>query len=150
MKVLIDANILVYAYDPADETHQEKAIQILDHLRLNGNGRLSAQCLGEFFSAVVRPQHKDPPRLTPVEAYNAVVQLSVQFETYPLTTLAVQEAGRGVRDHQLSYYDAQIWATARLNQTPVIFSEDFQHGQTLEGIRFINPFLPEFNLEAWR
>jgi predicted nucleic acid-binding protein len=66
-----------------------------------------------------------------------------------LTPIIVLEAARGVRDHQLSYYDAQIWAAARLNQAPVVFSEDFQHQQTLEGVRFINPFSPDFELAVW-
>jgi len=44
--------------------------------------------------------------------------------------------------------DAQ-WATARLNQVPVVFSEDFRSGSLLEGVRFVNPFLPEFLLEEW-
>jgi len=54
-----------------------------------------------------------------------------------------------VRDHHLSYYDAQIWATARLNQVSVVFSEDFQGRQILEGVQFINPFAPEFKLSEW-
>jgi tryptophan synthase beta chain len=40
---------------------------------------------------------------------------------------------RGARDHKLSYFDAQLWACAKLNQIPEIFSEDFQDGQILEG-----------------
>jgi len=30
--------------------------------------------------------------------------------------------------HHMSYWDAQIGATAKLNQIPVIFSEDFSDG----------------------
>ncbi len=63
--------------------------------------------------------------------------------------MVVLEALRGVRDHQLSYYDAQVWATARLNQVPVIFSEDFKPNATLEGVRFVNPFASDFVLENW-
>ena len=63
--------------------------------------------------------------------------------------MVVLEAGRGVRDHHLSYYDAQIWAAARLNQVPLVFSEDFQDGRVLEGVRFVNPFTPGFVLESW-
>ncbi len=33
-----------------------------------------------------------------------------------------------------SYFDAQIWATARLNQVPTIFTEDFTNGRRLEGV----------------
>jgi predicted nucleic acid-binding protein len=66
-----------------------------------------------------------------------------------LTPLIVIEAGRGLRDHQLSFYDAQIWASARLNQVPWIFSEDFRDGAVLEGVRFVNSFAQGFVLEDW-
>jgi predicted nucleic acid-binding protein len=46
----------------------------------------------------------------------------------------VKEAGRGVRDHKLSYYDAQVWATARLNQVPVAFGEDSRSMPIFESI----------------
>lgn len=68
---------------------------------------------------------------------------------FDLTPMIVMEAGRGVRDHKLSYYDAQVWATARLNQVPIVFSEDFRDGSILEGVHFINPFSPKFLLEKW-
>jgi len=42
-----------------------------------------------------------------------------------------------------------LWATARLNQVPVIFSEDFASNSVLEGVRFVNPFAPDFSLEDW-
>ena len=54
-----------------------------------------------------------------------------------------------MRAHKLAYYDAQLWATARLNQVPAIFSEDFDTGATLDGVRFVNPFAPDFALETW-
>jgi len=38
-----------------------------------------------------------------------------------LTPLIVLEATRGACDHKLNYYDAQIWATAKLNQVAVVF-----------------------------
>jgi len=54
-----------------------------------------------------------------------------------------------VRQHSLSYYDAQIWAAARLNQVLVIFSEDFNSGSVLDGVRFVNPLVTDFDLDAW-
>ena len=149
MKILIDTNILVYAYDPGDPIRLRQAALVLSELRLRGNGVLSVQSLAEFFSAVIRPKHGDPPRLTSSEALEQVQLLSAAFEIYDLTRFIILEAGRGVRDFQLSYYDAQIWAVAHLNQVPVIFTEDFQHGQVLEGVQFINPFKPGFTLSQW-
>ena len=71
------------------------------------------------------------------------------FPIFPLTDSIVLEAARGARDYNLAYLDAQIWASARLNQISFIFSEDFQDGQILEGVRFINPFAPGFKLDLW-
>ncbi len=149
MKILLDTNILVYSHDPADEVRQERAIEVLDSLRIRRIGCLSVQSLAEFCNAMIRPYRGSPPRLTLAEAQQSAGWLSVHFEVYPLTAMIVLEAMSGVHDYQLSYYDAQIWASARLNETPVIFSEDFQDGQILEGVQFINPFTPKFDLALW-
>ena len=66
-----------------------------------------------------------------------------------MTGLIVLEAARGIWDHQLNFWDAQIWAAARLNQIGVIFSEDFSPGAIIEGVRFINPFASDFRLDEW-
>jgi len=49
----------------------------------------------------------------------------------------------------MSYWDAQIWASARLNQIPLILSEDFDAGAIIEGVRFVNPFAGDFELDDW-
>ena len=72
------------------------------------------------------------------------------WDDSPVTPLIVLEAARGVRDHRLGYWDAQLWATARLNQIPTVLSEDFADGQTLDAVRFHDPFLPRFDLAALR
>lgn len=33
---------------------------------------------------------------------------------------------------------------ARLNQIPLVLSEDFQDGLALDGVRFVNPFARSF------
>ena len=58
-------------------------------------------------------------------------------------------APRAAPAPSVSYYDAQIWACAHLNQIPVIFSEDFSDGRVIEGVRFANPFSETFELEKW-
>jgi predicted nucleic acid-binding protein len=61
----------------------------------------------------------------------------------------VLEAARGARDYQMHFWDAQIWATARLNQITYILSEDFNTGSVIEGVRFVNPFAPDFQISDW-
>jgi predicted nucleic acid-binding protein len=49
----------------------------------------------------------------------------------------------------MAYWDAQIWASAKMNQILIVFSEDFGQRNTIEGVDFVNPFESDFKLEAW-
>jgi len=144
--ILVDTNVLVYYYDHNSPEKQERADLVLNCLRETGLGCLSTQNLAEFVNAARRKL--DPP-LTAAEAFEQVSLFASSWPVFDLTPQIVLEAARGVRDHGLAYYDAQIWAAARLNQIPIIFSEDFQDGRILEGVRFANPFSQAFDLEAW-
>jgi predicted nucleic acid-binding protein len=143
---LIDTNLLVYFYDQNQPAKQAQSHRVLEQLELTHSGRLSVQALAEFFSVATR---KLSPNLTPAEALEQINLFIRLWPVFDLTPLIVMEAGRGVRDHKLSYYDAQVWATARLNQVPIVFSEDFRDESILEGVRFVNPFSSEFSLEKW-
>ncbi len=144
--ILVDTNVLVYAFDLAEAEKRARAITLLDELRENALGCISIQCLSEFFNAVTRGK---PPKLAIEKALQYTQDYVLAFPTYLLTPSIVLLAARGVRDHSLSFYDAQIWACALSNDVPVIFSEDFQDGQVLDGITFVNPFTQNFELEKW-
>ena len=144
--ILIDTNMLLYPYDTLAPSKAKQARRVLDHLELTRSGRLSVQNLAEFVHFSTRKL--DPP-LSPAQAISQVNLFLRMWPVFDLTPMIVLEAARGVQDHSLSYYDAQIWATARLNQVTVIFSEDFSDGQALEGVNFVNPFAAGFRLEDW-
>ena len=144
--ILVDTNVLVYYYDQNSPEKQARASLILNQLRLAGLGRLSAQVLAEFVNASM---HKLDPPLSAAQAMEQASLFASSWPVFNLTPQIVLEAARGVRDHRLSYYDAQMWAAARLNQIPILFSEDFQDGQVLEGVRFVNPFAADFDVEVW-
>jgi len=144
--ILIDTNILIYASDPGNPALQDQALHILKHLEMTRNGRLSAQCLAEFMHVSTRSLQ---PIYTRAEALEQVERLAQAYPIFDVTLLIVLEAARGARDYSMVYYDAQIWAAARLNQVSLIFSEDFSDGQVLEGVRFVNPFAANFKIEDW-
>ena len=142
--ILMDTNILVYTFDPRDIKRQEQAIDVLLELEERKAGCLSAQCLSEFANVVITK------RLLPSqEIIRKLDGWRNAFPVYNLTPQVVLEAVRGARDYHFSYYDAQIWAAARLNQVSTVFSEDFQDGQTIEGVRFTNPFGDAFHIDDW-
>lgn len=108
-------------------------------------GVLCAQVLSEFFNTITR---KIAAPLSVAEAYERLKNYVAAWTVLDLTDLIILEAARGVRDHQFSFWDAQIWASARLNQIPIVLSEDFQSGRIIEGVRFVNPFVPEFDIKT--
>ena len=141
--ILVDTNVLVYAYDPTDGAKRSQAGAVLRKMMAEDTAVLSAQILGEFFVTVTR---KIPSPLTVLEAQERITNYLSSAPVYNVTPLIVLEAVRGVHRYQLHYYDALIWATARLNQIPDVLTEDAEHGRILEGIRYLNPFHPEFEM----
>ena len=144
--ILLDTNVLIYYHDVQSPAKQNQARLVLQHLIENKSGCVGAQNLAEFVNVALR---KLKPPFTPVEALAEISLLSSTLRVIDLNRNVVLEAVRGVRDYQLSYYDSQVWAAARLNQIPVVFSEDFQDGQMIETVRFANPFGLNFDINAW-
>ena len=67
------------------------------------------------------------------------VQSRFALDSNILVVAADQDAGT------ISFWDAMLWATARRAGCSAILSEDFQDGQVLQGVRFIDPFLRKNN-----
>jgi predicted nucleic acid-binding protein len=144
--VLVDTNLLVYAYDLSEPAKRRRALDILDELARTGSGVVSSQVLAEFFVTVTR---KLAQPLTVAAAYQRLERYLQSWTVVEVTGLVVLEAARGVRDYQFSFWDAQIWAIARLNQLPAVLSEDFSAGAVIEGVSFVNPFEASFRLADW-
>lgn len=140
---LLDTNLLVYCFDDREPEKQERAIDVLDRVGRGPSGGLPVQVLAEFANVML---YKMEPPLSPEEVYEQIQLYKDVFPAYALTPAVSLEAIRGVRDHRFSYFDAQIWATAKLNQIPIVLSEDFPVGATVEGVTFENPIDADFNL----
>ncbi len=145
-RVFIDTNVLVYAYDRSEMKKLQQAVTILERLDATGIGVISAQVLAEFFVTTTRKLRQP---LSPEQAYQRVQNYMQIWQVIDMTALIILEAARGVLTYQFSMWDAQIWAAAKLNQIELVFSEDFNPGAVIEGVRFINPFAPDFRLEEW-
>lgn len=145
LRYLLDTNLLVYGFDSADPDKQKRALETVERVGLGRSGALPAQALAEFCRVAMGKL--DPP-LSPAETYRQVELYELAFPVFALTPAVVLEAIRGVRDHAFSYFDAQIWAVARLNQIAIVLSEDFPTEATVEGVRFVNPLSETFDLDT--
>lgn len=134
---MVDTNVLVYAFEAGDPERSARAAAWLDALLQRGVGALSVQALSEFAHVAMR-------RMQPVwsadEASSTVLDLSRAFDVVPVTPLIVVEALRGVAQHGMSFFDAQMWAVARLHQIPYLLTEDMASGATIDGVTVIDPF----------
>lgn len=135
--VLLDTNVLVYAFDADSPEKQQIAIELLERVASDGSACLSSQVIGEFFVAVTR---RFPGSMTSEIAAQHAERFAEVFEVHDGGVRVVLEALRGVVRYGFSFYDAQIWAVARMNRVPRVLSEDFSAESEIEGVRFENPF----------
>jgi len=142
--LLVDTNILVYSLDPRNLVKQQAAMALLRTLESNARSFLSTQVLGEFFNTITRLL----PPLMRSAAEQAVDDLCETFTVLPLTVEIVKAATVGSGRLQMSYWDALVWATAKLNGIRTILTEDMQSSAVVEGIAYINPFQPDFDLAS--
>jgi predicted nucleic acid-binding protein len=134
---MLDTNVLVYAFDADEPEKRRQAEELLGRLVADGSACVSSQVLGEFYVTVTR---RFPGSMDPQTAARHTERFAELLEVHGGGLQVVLEALRGVIRYRLSYYDAQIWAVARLNHVPVVLSEDFAQGSEIEGVRFENPF----------
>ncbi len=104
---------------------------------------MSVQCLTEFYSATTR---RLPEPLVPRVALEQVGRLVQSCLVLDLTPAIVLEACRGSAEYRLSLWDGLIWASAKMNGVPYVLTEDAEHGRFLEGVTYLNPFDPRFDL----
>ena len=140
--LFIDTNLLVYVYDASEREKQQKALVLLDKIVSQGIGAISTHVLVEFANTVTR---KIPQPFSAAEALSQLQEIVEVWTVLEISSQIVLEALRGVRDHGFSIWDAQIWATARLNNIAVVLSEDFSSGAVVEGVKFVNPFTQDFD-----
>jgi predicted nucleic acid-binding protein len=141
--IFVDTSLLVYAYDLSEPPKQERALTVLDALASAELGAVSTQVLSEFYVTVTGKIAK------PLSLSDATSRIEHHLQIWTvlsISTLIVVEAIRGVRQHHFPFWNSQIWATARMNQVLTVFSEDFGDRTVVEGVRFVNPFAPEFRL----
>ena len=137
-RVLVDTNILVYAYDADALEKRSKAREVIDDLWENESGVLVAQVLAEFFITITR-KVKHP---LPISSARQIIEdYQAGWTVYPTTQGTVLKAISGVESHQLSFWDAMIWASAVINGVSTIYSEDMQDGQIVEDVLIRNPLL---------
>jgi predicted nucleic acid-binding protein len=133
----VDTNVLVYAHDVTAGDKHTRAKQLVADLWADGTGCLSVQVLQEFYVTVTRKVQRP---LEPDVARQHVEDLA-QWLVHSPTVGDVVEAIQLHQVAKLAFWDAMVLISAEKLNCQVLWSEDLNTGQNINGIMVRNPFV---------
>lgn len=133
--VFVDTNLLIYALDNADQAKQRQARKWRSELWKSRRGRISYQVLQEFYVKSVRKWAGAEPQV------RAEVRDLVTWQPIPVDSALIESAWRIQDRYKLSFWDALIVAAAKTAACDYLLTEDLQAGQSIDGVRVVNPFV---------
>jgi predicted nucleic acid-binding protein len=130
-KPFIDSNIVLYLLSgDADKADRAEAI-------LAAGAVVSVQVLNEVTSICLR-KFKMPWQ----EVDALLMAVKATCEVVPLTVVSHEKAIELAKRFQLSFYDANIVASAHISSSSVLLTEDMHTGLLVDGLLLQNPFKP--------
>jgi predicted nucleic acid-binding protein len=130
----IDTNVLVYAEASDAPLKQRAALTLLKGLYEEGLGVLSTQVLQEYCNVALKKLK------LPAQYVRAQLDLYEQFEVVQVTP-AIIRAGLDLHQtRSVSFFHAIVLASAHASGCNVIWTEDMNVGEIVNGVRIANPF----------
>ncbi len=133
-RCFIDTNLLIYADSGDESVKQRIALTLLKQLRLNQTGVLSTQVLNEYCNVA----------LNKLKLPHTDIRQQMQFwEQYEVVQVTPAIIHMGLDLHQtrsIAFFDALIVAAAQTSGCTVLYSEDMNAGERVNGVRVVNPF----------
>jgi len=137
-RAFFDTNVLAYIHDEDSPKKRRFARELLASWFPTGRMVISTQVLQELF--VVLTRKLSPPVPSGV-ALKELEHLNLGARTVVVTPEMVFDAVRVHREVSISFWDALIVSAAAYGGCKVLFTEDLNPGQVIEGVRVENPFL---------
>jgi predicted nucleic acid-binding protein len=130
----IDTNILIYAEVSDNKPRQLAALALLKQLHATSTGVLSTQVLKEYCNVALKKLKLPLPHI------REQLSLHEQFEVFQVTP-AIIRAGLDLHQtRSISFYDSLICACAQTAGCGVLYSEDLNAGESINGVSIVNPF----------
>lgn len=130
-RVFFDTNVLIYSYAAYEPLKQALALVALQA----PDAWLSTQVLIEFANVYSRKLKVDWP-----DVEIALAELTRDFAVYQTTPGTIAHATRLAHRYGFSWFDALIVAAALECGCEILYSEDLNAGQLVEGtLQIVNP-----------
>jgi len=135
----IDTNIFVYALLASEPLKKQRAVQLLEHALGTHSGCISYQVIQEFANVATR---KFAKRFSADECQQFIDAAMQPLNRVSSSTELIHAALALQTSTSYGFYDSLILASALQSGATVLFSEDLQHNQLINGtLRIVNPFL---------
>ena len=138
-KVFIDTNIFVYAYLSVPPNHKdyakhETARKMLGDFSAEQSVVISTQVCNEYYSVLLRNRIEDNA------IQSSLMRIMNHVEVVSVTEATVKKSHEIKNRYRFSLWDSLIVASAIENECSVLYSEDMQSGQLIDGsLRVVNP-----------
>ncbi len=133
----LDTNILVYIHDQQSPEKQNISKDLLYTGLRAGTVCISSQVISEYF--VTANNKLQLPYSEIVQIIHQLGRLPVVEITYAMTVRAITRT----KVFSISYWDALIVEAAFCGGCTLLYTEDLQHGQVIDGITVKNPYVTE-------
>ncbi len=133
----LDTNILVYSFDHTAQEKRDIALDLIEASLKSRKGTLSTQVIQEFLNLATR---KFKTTLPPDMARTYLQEVLEPMCSVATTTELLQRA-LGIHERwKFAYYDSLIVAAALTAGCGILYTEDLQSNQMIEGLEVVNPF----------
>ena len=136
-KFFLDTNVFVYVFDTRAPEKSDLALKLVRSAIKTRRGVVSYQVVQEFFSVAFSRFAK--PMLVSEAEYHLTSMFRPLLTVHSSPRLFL-EAIRLRDAHRFSWYDSLIVSAALEAGCETLYSEDFQSGRVVEGLRIENPF----------
>lgn len=134
-KIFFDTNVLVYCYTETEP--DKKAVAV--NLAQSPDVWVSTQVLQELSNTLRKKFGKDWTEIT-----LTMEEVCQNFEVFTNQPDTLRDAIRIANQYGYSFYDSLILSSSIALGCKIVYSEDMQNGQVIDGLLTIkNPFLPQ-------
>ena len=134
--VFFDTNVLVYRFDGADAVKRSRAHELFSQRVRGGTAVISTQVMTEFAAACTR----GPAPLLDWRFVHEEMERLAELNPVVLRGEDVMRAAERRHRLAIAWWDALILEAAIRGGCTRMYSEDFQHGRSYDGVVVENPF----------
>ena len=137
-RFFLDTNIFAYVFDLTAPVKARVSDGLIREGVQTRKGVISYQVVQEFFNLAFR---KFPRTMPAADAHAYFISPLRPLLRVSFSQALVFQAISLREKHSIPWYDALILAAAIESECKILYSEDFQNGRKVEGVKIVNPFI---------